>query len=213
MLIPKEQPHIAHLNSYFLELERLVSYMQDEVCSGCIYGRAIGREAMVYFSEVEVIACLVQDNGNPYAAETTVDDIAHHFARNNFVVSVHYLDLNAVYHWATMRPFVRKDDVMISRSSFLKDLIDGYREEMFTGFFDFDAGGRGGLVFFEGGRLIGGSYAWGRGGLRPWASDLDRLVSLADSGRHRLRIGRFNDPLPLETARPGGGAFTHRATR
>ncbi|MFH1981698.1 MAG: hypothetical protein ABIL58_07635 [Pseudomonadota bacterium] len=196
MIVPRETPKITGLNSYFLELDRLVAHMQREIGSGSIYCRSIAQEIMIHFSPVEVVNCLCQDGRQPLRRPLALGAAIEALGRRNFQVSVHYLDLNAVYFWSQIPPFIRQDDVFITRSRFFQDLIEGYSEARFSGFLDLSAGDAGGVVFFDQGRMIGGSYSWGRGGLSPWEDDFNKLVALAGSGKNLLQSARFTEGGP-----------------
>jgi hypothetical protein len=193
MLIPKEIPHKSKIHSYYIKFEKLVDAMQEEIGSGCIYCRSIRQAHMIYFNAHELVRCVAEDQGQPPRIYHQLGDVIEAFKLRPFVISVHYLDNQAVYFWARLASRqILKTPVADVNPALLENLIAQYKAEQFSGLLDITAADDGGgLLFFQDGALAGGSYAWGRGGLSPSKSDYRRLFDLVADGRCTLEIGRF----------------------
>jgi hypothetical protein len=193
MLIPKEPPHKHKIHSYYIKFEKLVDAMQDEIGSGCIYCQSLRQAHMIYFNAYELVRCVVEDQGAPPRVYHQLGDVIEAFQVRPFVISVHYLDNHAVYFWGQLSSYrVAKTHMAAVNQDALMALVDQYKQQQFSGFFDVStAGGDGGLLFFQDGTLAGGSYTWGRGGLSPSQEDYQKLYDLAAGERCTLDIGKF----------------------
>jgi hypothetical protein len=88
-------------------------------------------------------------------------------------------------------------DRIVSRSPFeqgaFNRVVKQYQSGRFSGFLDVEVtGGSGGALFFEQGKLVGGSYSWGKGGLSLSEKDFRRFVGLADEQGGRLDAGIYS---------------------
>jgi hypothetical protein len=193
MIIPKEIPHKHKLHSYYLKFEKFVAAMQEEIGSGCIYCRSMRQEHMIYFNAHELVNCVAEDRGQPPRVYRQLGDVIEAFKVLPFHVSVHYLDNHAVYFWGQLPPYSldQASTAEVNRHA-LANLVDRYKADRFSGFFDIAApNGQGGLLFLQDGTLAGGSYAWGRGGLSPSKQDYRRLFDLVDNQGCTIEIGTF----------------------
>ncbi len=193
MLIPREKPFKERIHSYYIIFEKFVACMQEEIGSGCIYCRSMRQEHMIFFNAAKLLGCVAQDSGQPAHVYHQLGDVIEAFKMRPFVISVHYLDDNAVYFWGQLSPYrIKKKQISeISRIS-LESTVDHCKTENFSGFFDIAAeNGEGGLLFFQDGAMAGGSYTWGKGGLSPSQEDYRRLFDLVEGTRCSLDVGTF----------------------
>ena len=198
MIIPREVPFKEKIHSYYLIFENFVASMQEEIGSGCIYCRSIGQEHIIYFNDRELLRCVVEERGQAPRTYRQLGDVIQAFKVRPFIISVHYLDNHAVYFWGQLPPY-RKTRVPDpgARKRSLGGMVDRYKADRFSGFFDVTTpNGDGGLIFLQDGTIAGGSYAWGQGGLSASMEDYQRLVALYDSNDCTLAIGAFTAVAP-----------------
>ncbi|WP_456384704.1 hypothetical protein [Desulfolithobacter sp.] len=192
MLIPKEKPHLTGLNSYYLQIDKFVEHLQGEIGSGCIYCRAVDQELLIYFDEQEIIRGIVQDDGGPSRVSPSLEPVLKALKAKNFLVSVYYLDPNAIFFWSQMGPFRRARNLLTSRDIGLPELLYRLEQKKFSGFVDVELqNDDGGLIFFHKGRRIGGSYSWGQGGLNPASEACQDLVERLSETEAIYRVGHF----------------------
>ena len=132
MIIPREKPYFDDLNGYYLKLEKFVGHMQAEIRSGCVYCRSSSQELLIYFNEYEIIRCIVQDRGQPARSRSNLNELIDAFGKKPFFVSVHYLDLNAVYFWAQIPPFQTKLTTEETRNISFPDRVKQYTDRQFS---------------------------------------------------------------------------------
>ncbi len=203
MLTPKEKPFLEGLNSYYLNLERLTEHLQGEIGAGCIYGKAVSREILIYFDENEVIRSFVQEKGKGAAHSEDLTVVEQPFKQYSFVIKIFTLDPYAIFFWGHMPAYQRAKSSLKSAEIPLPDLIFRLRQKQFSGFIDVDIVNKqeGGLLFFHEGNRIGGSYSWGQGGMSKSDEDYNLLLSKVQAGEGIFRFGSYVKEIQEDTAR------------
>lgn len=193
MLIPREKPHLAGLNSYYLDLEKFTEHLQGEIGSGCIHFKAMLREILVYFDESEVIQCIIQDKAHLAVTTKSLNPIKKAMVDHNFMVQVFYLNPQAIFFWGQLPPFQRAKAALKSSEIPLPDLIFRLKQKLFSGFIDVQLNNKQekGLLFFHDGKRVGGSYSWGNGGLSVRDEDYNTLVSRVQTGEGIFSFGSY----------------------
>ena len=121
MLIPREQPYLDGLNSYYLHLDKFVEHMQGEIGSGCLYFRSSTEEILIYFDEREVLRGVVQDNNQRAWVSPTLAPVLSELRRKNFRVTVYTLAASAIFFWGQMPQFQRAKTTLKSADITLSD--------------------------------------------------------------------------------------------
>ena len=193
MLIPEEQPYLTGLNSYYLSIDKFVEHLQGEVGSGCLYCQSAGQEVLVYFDESEVIRGVIQRNGEQAYTTREMGPVLQSLSATNFLVTVYYLEPNAIFFWGQIPPFKRAQVELKSVDIRLPDLLFRLNAKKFFGFVRvklIDRRERA-LLFLHKGKRIGGSYSRGRGGLDPSDTNYNKLLKLLQSAPALFSIGHF----------------------
>jgi len=193
MLIPREKPYLQGLNSYYLHLEKFIEHMQGEVGSGGIHCRSNILEMLIFFSENEVISSLVQEKGGKAHFTPSYEVARGSFYSANFSVRLYQLEPHAIFFWAQMPPFQRAKSALRSTEIPLPDLIFRLRQKQFSGFIDVQLSNKpdSGILFFNEGDRIGGSYTWGKGGMSTADEDYNLLLSRVQAGEGVFTFGSF----------------------
>lgn len=194
MLIPREKPFLQGLNSYYLHFEKFVEHMQGEIGSGAIHCQSTQLELMIYFNQDEVISDLMQERGKPASFLPSHEIARTTFYSTSCAVQVFFLDPNAIYYWAQMPTFQRAKAALRSTEIPLPDLIFRLRQKQFSGFIDVQLvkkSTEGGILFFNEGNRVGGSYTWGRGGMSTSDDDYNNLLSRVQVNEGIFTFGSF----------------------
>lgn len=189
IIIPREEPVVQNINSYFLKIESMVEHYQGEIGTGGIYFKSPVAEAAVFFDEDNLLNSHYLDKKERLLGAAALTKIIVTSAINNFNVSVYHIKPDRVYFWANLAQAEPVYGNLSSEFTDLEALIKKLEGEKLTGYVDVqldqDAGG--GLLFFFNGEVIGGSSARGEG-------HLDRSVAYRDDmiARTRRSGGVFN---------------------
>jgi hypothetical protein len=194
MLIPKEQPHLARLNSYYLHFEKFIEHLQGEIGSGCLYCQAVDKEILVYFDGQEIIRAVTQTSGQHAQVSHDLQSVLQILSEENFLITVYYLHSASIFYWGEL-PSFRRNKTKIDKSKVtLPALATRFQERKFSGFIEIKMENRndGAILFFHEGERRGGSYSWGKGGLSPSDEDYNRLIlSVASADTATFALGQF----------------------
>ena len=163
IVFPKEKPVLANLNSYYLNLEKLVEHFQGEIGTGAVFFRSAGAAAVIFFDQDNIVNVYFQNKKDFFQGKEAHATLLR--AAYNFIVDIYHFELEKVYFWAQI-PVARKiyQDLSTESTDFT-GLLNKISKEKFTGFFEISLKNKlgEGLVFFNDGEVIGGSCV-----LREW---------------------------------------------
>jgi hypothetical protein len=209
MLLPREKPFLAGLNSYYLDIEKFIQHLQGEIGSGCLHFDSADQELLIYFDEYDLVRGMIQDKGEPALVSDQLAHIQVPLQKKSFQVTIYYLDSDSIFFWGQMPAFRRAQDMLTSGKVRLPDLIFRLSQKNFSGFIEVSIEGKKdcAVLFFHEGQRRGGSYYWGTGGLSTSDADYNTLLGMVQKNRGSYGVGYFTtDPLasiadePLDSA-------------
>jgi hypothetical protein len=167
--------------------------MQGEIGSGAIHCLSSNLEMVIYFNEYEVISSLLQEKGGVANFASSSEIARSFFYNSSCAVAVYQLDAHAIFFWAQMPSFQRAKAALKSTEIPLPDLIFRLRQKQFSGFIDVQLVKKndGGILFFNEGTRIGGSYSWGKGGMSTSDEDYNSLISRVQLNEGIFTFGSF----------------------
>lgn len=211
IILPKEKPVIEGLNSYYLNVHRLIEHYQGELGSGGVYFHSPSAEGVVFFDKDELLSGLYQGKeGELVKGRSAVDKLLQAVNELNFTLDVYAIELEKVYFWANIpsAETIYKD--LSTEFTDLDGLIKKMMSENLTGYIEvsINAGEESGLLFFINGQIIGGSYSWGQGELNGSPESRNELVEKtkrSGGSFHVSRISTTKDSTgPKPAPREGG---------
>ncbi len=195
MLIPKEKPYLAGLNSYYLNIDKFVEHLQGEIGSGCLYCQAVDQELLIYFDERDIVRVVIQQNGESAWGSQGLDPVIQSLSKKSFQVTIYYLNPSSIFFWGQMPSFQRAKIRLQSTDISLPNLILRLQKKKFSGFLDVNLQDRddGAILFFHQGARRVGSYSWGKGGGSSSDSDYSRFLDMLQTNIATYSIGQFKD--------------------
>lgn len=189
IIIPREDPAVQDLNSYYLKIGKLLEHYQGTLGTGGVYFKSPVSEAVVFFDEDNLLNGFYKDKKEEFKGKAALDKIIATSSVNNFSVSIYYISPERVYFWANLSNAEELYTDLSSEFTDIEGLIKKIENEKLTGYIDVklnqDKGG--GLLFLYNGEVIGGASARGGGELDRSAEYRDDLIE-----RSRKFGGRFN---------------------
>lgn len=178
IIIPKEKPVVEKLNSYYLDIKRLLEHYQGEMDSGCIHFKSTSAEGVIFFDKDDLLSGIFQDKDGETKGIDVIEHIIEAVANNSFAVSIYYIEPDKIYFWANLH----NAEVLYKDLSTDFTDLNGLRKKMssekLTGYIEvsIDKGKEGGLIFFHDGQIVGCSYSWEKGKLKSTKADLELLT-------------------------------------
>jgi hypothetical protein len=178
LIIPKENPDIGNLNSYYIDITKLIEHYQGELGSGAIYLKGPGEEGAIFFDKEEILDGVLQDKDGELVGKTAVKRLMDATGDSNFVINIYGIDPDKIYFWANVRGAKKIYKNLSTEFTDLEGLIKKMSSEKLTGYIDISInnGEEGGLIFYNNGEIIGGSYSRGKGELNGSKESQKRLI-------------------------------------
>jgi len=189
IIIPREDPAVQDLNSYYLKIDKLLEHYQGVLGTGGVYFKSPTSEAVVFFDEENLLNSFYKDKRQEFKGRAALDKIVETSSVNNFSVSIYYILPERVYFWANLSNAEELYTDLSSEFTDIEGLIKKIENEKLTGYIDVKLNQEkgGGFLFFYNGEVIGGASAKGGGELDRSAAYRDDLIE-----RSREFGGRFN---------------------
>ncbi len=193
MLIPQEKPYLQGLNSYYLIVDRFVEHLQGEIGSGCIHFSSPALEILIYFDERGILRGVLQRVGKKAKVCSAIEPLLSFFKKNSFLVNIYRLAPHSIFFWSQLPCFERAKDEFKTSNIALPDLISRLVQNQFSGFLkvNFIGKDRGALLFLNKGKMTGGSYPWGCGGLDPSRDEYNKLCKILKTNPAIFKLGQF----------------------
>jgi hypothetical protein len=167
IILPREEPVVVNLNSYFLKIDKLVEHYQGEVGTGCIYFKSPSSEAVIFFDEANLINSFYIDKKEQLLGKVALNKIFEMSPINNFFVSVFHIIPQRLYYWSNQAHAETLYSDLNSEFTDLMSLIQKLEGEKHNGYIDIklnqNAGG--GTLYIFNGQIIGGVSEKGNGTL------------------------------------------------
>ena len=195
IVTPKENPLIGPLNSYYVQIDRLIEHCQGEVGCGCLYVKATSSEGILFFDKDEILNGVFEQRGGEEIFGTdAIEALINSAESTNFSLSVFLLRAEDIYFWSTMPEAKRIYQDLTTEFTDLEGLIKKMKSEGLTGFIDVQIGKDkgGGLVFFNSGQVTGGSYSWGSGDNQRGENDQKQLIQLTKDHGGSFHVSRIS---------------------
>jgi hypothetical protein len=189
IVVPKKKPIHQNLNSYYVDLNKLLEHFQGELDAGGIHVKSPTAEGVIYFDDSDVLNGIFETRGRTFEGRTAVGHIFRSAGQSNFSVAVYRIEPDEIFFWSNIP---RAESVYADLSAEFTDLeglIKKMTAEQLTGYIDISIGGgqEGGMIFFYNGSIIGTTSSWSTSGSS--ASDQTRALLVEKA---RKNGGLFN---------------------
>jgi hypothetical protein len=156
IVIPKENPLITDLNSYYLNIDKLFEHYQGVVDSGCIYFKSPSAEGAVFFDEENLINGAFINKTSLVKGKEAIDLLMGESGSNNFSVSIYEIIPERILYWANLAAAEDLHKDLSTEFTDLDGLIKKMVSEKLTGYIEvaFSATDKA-VLFMLAGELIG----------------------------------------------------------
>ncbi len=209
IILPKEKPVIQGLNTYYLNVRRLIEHCQGELGCGGVHFHSASGEGVIFFDKDDILNGLFQGkDGDLLKGKTAVEKLLATVDEFNFTVNVYTIEPEKAYFWANIpsAEVIYKD--LSTEFTDLEGLIKKMASEKLTGYIEVSIkdGEESGLIFLIDGRIIGGSYSWAQGELNGSPESRNELVGKTKKLGGTFHVSRISAlktrPAPKSDAGP-----------
>ena len=193
LVIPKEKPALGNLNSYYIQIPRLVEHFQGEVGCGALHFKSTSSEGIIFFDKDEILnGCAYGRNGDS-TGRSVLSQLIRSTESTNYILSVYQIRTEDIYFWSNIPSAKRIYQDLSTEFTDLEGLVKKMSTEALTGFIEVRIRQRqeGGMILFNNGQICGGSYAWGQGDSQRDDQDLIRLSQLIKAHGGLFHVSRI----------------------
>jgi len=194
IIIPREDPAVQDLNSYYLKIDKLLEHYQGALGTGGVYFKSPTSEAVVFFDEDNLLNSFYKDKKLEFKGRAALDKIVDISSVNNFSVSIYYILPERVYFWANLSNAEELYTDLSSEFTDIEGLIKKIENEKLTGYIEvkLNQNEDGGFLFYYNGEVIGGASAKGGGELDRSAAYRDDLIEKSREFGGRFDVKNIN---------------------
>jgi hypothetical protein len=200
MIFPKEKPAFKNLNSYYVNMPKLLEYCQREFGVGCIHFKSSEGEGALFFEKGKPLSGIFQDRGKDVKGAEAVDCIIDAAGKNHFYVDVYKIPSEKIHFWANLPRAEKIYENLSTEFADFEGLLRKMEIENLTGYIDvsLNKGKEGGIIFFDHGKVIGGSYSWDEGEVNDTIENQKLLLKKTKELGGMFNISRIPLPKPRE---------------
>lgn len=161
-IVPRGEPVVTGLNSYYLKIKQLLEHYQGEIGSGGVFFTASSGKGVVFFDQDEVLSGYFQNRREELSGPAAIEYLLDLPGHVNFSVSVYAIDPEDVYFWTSISSATIVYDNLSSEFTDIRALLRKLADERLTGYIDIAINNSDdrGMLFFQNGRIAGDSYSW-----------------------------------------------------
>jgi hypothetical protein len=166
MIVPKEEPALKGLNSSYINIPKLVEHCQKEFGSGFIHFRSPEVEGAIFFEKGRLLNGIFQNREKEVKGEGVIDSIVEAAVNDNLHVNIYKIAPEKIHFWTTLHTAQTIYQNLSTEFIDFEGLLRKMETEKLTGCVEvsINGGKESGIIFFENGKVIGGSYSWDEGG-------------------------------------------------
>lgn len=160
MIIPRGDPVLENLNSYYLDLRRLLEHLQGQMGSGVVYLKYNKAEGVVFFEAHELLGGTYENRGEKLEGKAAIDRLLTAAPSENYQVSIYEMAHEDVCYWSSIPNARRIYEDLSTEFTDLEGLIKKMGSEKLSGYIEISLNSEldGGFLFLRNGQVLGGYY-------------------------------------------------------
>jgi hypothetical protein len=184
--LPKDDPLFVNLNTYYLDVNKLIEHLQGEVGSGGVLFRSYRAEGALFFDQDEVITGIFESSEESLSGQAALHLLTDPQQPYNFNVCVYRIGPEDVYFWASLPNAEKIYKDLSNEFTDLDGLINKMGSERLTGFIEvqFVEDNSRGMIFLINGRTVGADTSWSDdtvGGQKALRDDIVQKTKTQDA--------------------------------
>ncbi|MFP4036061.1 MAG: hypothetical protein ACLFUE_00930 [Desulfobacteraceae bacterium] len=193
IVLPKEEPVIQGINSYYTDPRRLIEHYQGELGAGAVHFLAPSAEGAIFFDKDEILGGVYRQKETEANGVEAAELMIEATAGINFKLDVYAVDPGQIHFWANISGAETVYRDLTTEFTDLEGLIKKMTSEGLTGYIEVSVhGGRdGGLIFFMNGEIIGGSYSWLQGEVNGTDQARETLLRMSKDRGGTFHVSRI----------------------
>jgi hypothetical protein len=202
VIFPKDHAVIENINSFYVNVERLIEHYQGAIPAGVVHFQSQTSEGAIFFDDQERLGGVFESGSARVEGKKAIRSLIDAGDQMNFTIGVYLIALERVYFWASLVGAQSLHHELSPEFADAKELMKRLMHQKLTGILEIEVPefGDTGVILFNRGRIVDG-YA-------PWSCepepDLNRrlAVLIKDSRRagvlfHVKQIVKLDAAVPV----------------
>jgi hypothetical protein len=215
IFIPREKVILENLNSYYLDIRRLLEHHQGEIGAGAAHFVSPALEGAIFFDKDDLLSGIMEDRAGRQTGPDVIDHLIGAAEDHNFRITVFQIETEKIYFWANL-PYAETVYRNLSTEfTDLERLIKKMRMERLTGHIDIDISGGDeiGCIFFYTGSIVGSFFSTEGVGSSDSRQSLATLVGKSKRDGAVFTVRRITTSKPAPPAPAASGQPMQRPER
>jgi hypothetical protein len=206
VIVPRDKPFIENLNSYYLNVPRLLEHYQGELGSGAIHFKSSSAEGVIFFDKEEFLDGICENKDERIAGKAAIDFLMGSSSETNYLINIYHIEPERVYYWSSIPAAKRIYEDLSAEFTDLEGLMRKMGTEKLTGYIEVSVnmGMENALIFYNKGQIIGNFYSWDEPELKVSKEKLNLLVEKTKRSGGTFHVSR------ISMAKGSGGAKTKK---
>ncbi|MEF8822794.1 MAG: hypothetical protein V5B78_03845 [Desulfohalobiaceae bacterium] len=191
IVIPNEDPVFEELNTYYLDLNRMLEHFSGSIGSGTVHVQSRESEGAIFFESDATLSATFQTPSGELVGQNAVEEMVKQSRQSHYTVNIYRIEQTDIHYWANI-PFatpIYQD--LSSEFTDLQGLIKKLQEESLTGYILATLDKDQARLFFQGGELIGAAYSWTNDELNRTPQKLDEIFSWIQENKALFNVYRI----------------------
>jgi len=194
VIVPKDKPLIENLNSYYLNVPRLLEHYQGELGSGAIHFKSPSAEGVIFFDKEEFLEGCCEKKDEKITGKAAVDFLMGSSGDTSYVVNIYDIAREKVYFWSSIPSAKRIYEDLSAEFTDLEGLMRKMSGEKLTGYIEvsLSMGMENAFIFYNHGQVIGSIYSWDEGEMNASKDRLHLLVEKTKKSGGTFHVSRIS---------------------
>jgi hypothetical protein len=198
IVFPTEQPVIENLNSYYLDLQKLLEHFQGQLDSGIISFTSASAEGAIFFEDGGLLDGVYENREEKLLGKEAVASLIQTTRTGNYTIAVFKIQADEVYFWASLLRAKRVYEGLSAEFTDLEGLIRKMASEKLSGYIEISLKGspEESLILFRNGQILGGAYSGEKRGLDRSKENRDAIIQSAKDMGGVFHVSKILAPKP-----------------
>jgi hypothetical protein len=194
VIVPKDKPFIENMNSYYLNVSRLLEHYQGELGSGAIHFKSTSAEGVIYFDKEEFLDGIYENKNEKTTGKAAVDSLLKSSGETNYAVNIYEVEPEKIYYWSSIPAAKRIYEDLSAEFTDLDGLMKKMGGEKLTGYIEvsMSTGAESAFIFYSNGQIIGSFCSWDEGELKASKDKLNQIVEKTKKSGGTFHVSRIS---------------------
>jgi hypothetical protein len=208
IVIPKETPIIQELNSYYLNIEKLLQYYQGVIDAGCVHFQLPSAEGVVFFDAFKLINGTFKDKASLVRGKEAIDLLFEEARSKKMEISIYEIAPERIAFWANVANAEDLYKDLSTEFTDLEGLIRKMVSDRLTGYIEVSFKGKEeAVLFLHNGQVVGSISAESRWQLVRTEEIQVKLIEKSRKTGAILNVRRIlMDQMPTDEVPRNGNA-------